>query len=324
MQQLGGRGPLMIFSGNANPALAAAIAAQLDTDLAAITVTTFRDGESQVIVHDDVHASDLFVIQPTSPPVNHNLVELLLLIDAFRRSGAERCTAVIPYFGYSRQEKRTTPQEPISAKLVANLLTVAGADHVITMDLPVGAIEGFFDLPIEHLHAAPVLAQAFAGIDPLEAVIVAPDLGAVKRAETFQRLVAPAAPLAVVFKERPRPDEVEVADLVGEVRGRRAILVDDIISTGATLIGAAEMVLARGATSVAACATHAVFAPGAVEALEASPLQRVVVTDTIPVEPRGRLEVVSVAPLFAQAIKRVHGERALKPVLTGATPPVRS
>jgi ribose-phosphate pyrophosphokinase len=239
--------------------------------------------------------------------VNHNLVELLIMLDAFRRSGAARRTAVIPYYGYARQERRVTPQEPISARLVADLLTAAGADQVVTMDLSAAAIEGFFDLPVEHLQAAPVLARAFAGVSPADVVIVAPDIGAVKRAEAFQRLVAPGAPVAVVFKERPAPDRVAVSEMVGEVRGRHAILIDDIISTGGTLLGAVEMVLARGARSASAAATHGVFAPGALEALEASPLERIVVTDTIPVEPRGRLEVVSVASLFARAIERIHG-----------------
>jgi len=321
MLRPGGHGNLMVFSGNANPALAGAIARQLETKLAALTASTFRDGETQIVVHDDVYGADVFVVQPTSPPVNQNLVELLLLLDAFRRSGADRCTAVIPYYGYSRQEKRTTPQEPISAKLVANLITVAGADQVVSMDLSVGAIEGFFDLPVVHLHALTALARAFPVADSERVVIVAPDLGAVKRAEAFQRLVAPSAPLAVVFKERPRPDEVTVSDLVGEVRGRRAIVVDDIISTGGTLLRATEALLERGATSVSACATHGVFASGAIEALLQSPLERIVVTNTIPVEPQGRLEVVSVASLFAEAIDRLHKERVARVELE-ASPPV--
>lgn len=303
-----GHGQLMVFSGNANRDLATRIARELGTKIAGMTIGAFRDGETQIIVHDDVRGADVFVVQPTSPPVNDNLMQLLLMLDAFRRAGANRCTAVIPYFGYSRQERRTTPQEPISAKLAANLLTAAGADQIVTMDLSVGAIEGFFDLPVDNLLAAPVLARAFAGMDPAQVSIVAPDLGAVKRAEAFQRLLSPAAPVAVVFKQRPRPDETAVVDMVGDVRGRQAILVDDIISTGGTLLGAAEIVLQRGARSVSACATHGVFAPGAIDALLASPLERIVITDTIPVEPRGRLEVVSVAALFAEAVDRAHGE----------------
>ena len=313
MMRLNDHGSMLVFSGNANPDLAAAIARELGIALAAATVSTFRDGESQIVVHDEVRGRDVFVVQPTSPPVNHNLVELLLLLDAVRRAGANRCTAVIPYYGYSRQERRVTPQEPISAKVVADLLTVAGADQIVTMDLTVGAIEGFFDLPVTHLLAAPILAQAFEGARADEVAIVAPDLGAVKRAEEFQRLIAPGAPVVVVFKERPRPDQVTVGGMIGDVRGRRAILVDDIISTGGTLLTAAEMVIERGASSVVAAATHGVFAPGAVEALEASPLERIIVTDTIPVEPRGRLEVLSVAPLFARTIQRIHGERVVEP-----------
>ncbi len=300
---------LMVFSGNANPALAGAIVSELGIRLADVTVSTFRDGETQVVIHDDVCGRDVFVVQPTSPPVNDHLMELLLLLDAFRRSGADRCTAIIPYFGYARQEKRITPQEPISAKLVADCISVAGAQRVVAMDLSVGAIEGFFDLPVIHLHATRALANAFAGLDPAQVAIVSPDLGAVKRAEAFQRLAAPGAPVAVVFKERPQPDQAEVTDMAGNVRGRQAILVDDLISTGGTLLRAAEMVLQRGAASVSACATHGVFAPGAIEALEESALERIVVTDTIAVEPRGRLEVVSVAPLFAEAVEHIHGQR---------------
>jgi len=320
MRLLDRPGRLMIFSGKANPGLARDIARELETRPGALTVGTYRDGETQIVIHDDVGGADVFVVQPTSPPVNDNLMELLLLLDALRRAGAGRCTAVIPYFGYSRQEKRTTPQEPISAKLVANLLTMAGADQVITMDLTVGAIEGFFDLPVEHLHATPVLVRAFADIDPAEVAIVAPDLGAVKRAEAFQELLAPGAPVAVVFKERPRPDEVASSDMVGDVQGRRAILVDDIVSTGSTLISAARLALARGARSVAACATHGVFAPGAIEALTASPLERIVVTNTIPFQPRGNLEMVGVASLFAEVIGRRHREHALESLVAESPP----
>ena len=303
-----GRQRALILAGNANPDLARSVALLLGTPLGAATVSTFRDGETQVVLHEDVRDRDVFVFQPTSPPVNQHLVELLLLLDAVRRSGAGRRIAVVPYYGYARQERRATPQEPISARLVADLITAAGADQVITIDLTAAAIEGFFDLPVEHLHAAAVLAQAFAGAAPDTVAVVAPDIGAVKRAEAFQRLAVPGAPLAVVLKERPRPDEVRAGEVVGEVRGRHAILVDDIISTGGTLLRAAEALLARGARSVSACATHAVLVPGAREALATSPLERVVVGDTIPVWPDGKIEVVSVAPLLAEAVARIHGQ----------------
>ncbi|MGQ9683625.1 MAG: ribose-phosphate diphosphokinase [Anaerolineae bacterium] len=308
MADSAGRQGALILAGNANPDLARSVALLLETPLGAVTVSTFRDGETQIVLHEDVRGRDVFVFQPTSPPVNQHLFELLLLLDAVRRSGANRRIAVIPYYGYARQERRATPQEPISARLVADLVTAAGADQVIVMDLTAPAIEGFFDLPVEHLHAAEALAAAFAGAAPDKVTIVAPDIGAVKRAEAFQRLVAPGAPLAVVLKERPRPDEVRAGQVVGEVRGRHAILVDDMISTGGTLIGAAEALLARGARSVSSVATHAVLVPGAREALTASPLERIVVGDTIPVRPDGKIEVVSVAPLLAEAIARIHGQ----------------
>jgi ribose-phosphate pyrophosphokinase len=304
-----GRVPLLLFSGPANPQLAQAISGQLDTRLGEMTISTFRDSETRVVVQTDVRGADVYAVQPTSAPVNEHLVELLLMLDAFHRSGAARCTAVVPYYGYSRQERRTTPEEPISAKLVANLLTAAGADQIITMDLTVGAIEGFFDLPVEHLRAASVLAHAFAGMDPARLAVVAPDLGAVKRAEAFQRLLAPSVPVAVVFKQRTAPDQVRADDMAGDVQGRDVILVDDIISTGATMLAATRLALLRGARSVLACATHGVFAPGAVEALLASPLERVVVSNTIAVQPRERLQVVSVAALIAETIDRMRGRR---------------
>ena len=321
MLQPDGRGNLRLFSGNANSGLAGAIARYFETTLSAATIGSFRDGETRVVVQDDVHGADVFAIQPTSPPVNEHLMELLLLLDALRRAGADRCTAVIPYYGYARQERRTTPQEPISAKLVANLLTAAGADHIVTMDLSAEAIEGFFDLPVDHLHAIPLLARAFQGVDPRQTAIVAPDVGAVKRAEAFQRLVAPGAPIAVVLKDRPRPDEVGPSALAGDVRGKHVILVDDMISTGGTLLHAASLALESGAISVSACAVHGVFAPGAIDALLASLIQRVVVTNPIPVEPRERLEVVNVASLFAEAIDRIHGARVTEAELM-AGPPV--
>jgi ribose-phosphate pyrophosphokinase len=297
---------LAIFSGNAHPALAENVAHHLKRPLGEIVVRQFRDGESHVQIKDDVRGVDVFLIQPTSPPVNQHLMELLVMVDAARRASAGRITAVIPYYGYARQDKKTHGREPISAKLVANLLTEAGADRILTMDLSAPSIEGFFDIPVDHLSAGPILVRHIARMQLSNLVIVAPDVGAVRRADRFRQMLD-SVPLAVMFKDRPRPDEVEIEGLIGEVKGKCAVLVDDLISTGNTLIAAADSLIEHGATRVFAVATHGVFSEGAVERLHASPIERTIVTDTIPV-PRGAdgLEVVSVAALLAEVINRVH------------------
>ncbi|MCB0078580.1 MAG: ribose-phosphate pyrophosphokinase [Anaerolineales bacterium] len=297
---------LALLSGNAHPSLAQAIAAHINRQLGQINVSQFRDGESHVQILDDVRGSDLFLIQPTSPSVNQHLMELLVMIDAAKRASAGRITAVLPYYGYARQEKKTNGREPISAKLVANLLTVAGADRILTMDLSAPAIEGFFDIPVDHLSAIPLLMQHVAALQLENVVVVAPDVGAVQRADQARRLLA-NRPLAILFKDRPEPDEVEVESMVGEVEGCTVLLVDDLISTGNTLIAAAQMLKARGAQRVIAVATHGVFAERAVDNLAASPIERTIVTDTIPLETGApHIEVVSIAPMLAEVINRIH------------------
>jgi len=306
--------PLLLCSGNANRPLAEAVARRLELPLANALVTTFKDGESRVRIDEDVRGTDAFVIQPTSPPVNHHLMELLVIIDALRRASARQVTAVLPYYGYARQEKKAAGREPISAKLVANLITTAGADRVVTFDLTAPAIEGFFDIPVDHLRATPILADYFRTLNLQNLAVVAPDAGAVKRAEDFRQRVAPDAPLVIVFKHRPRADTAEVQEMVGDVAGRTAILVDDLISTGGTLLVAAEALLERGAESVHACATHGVLAADAAERLTESPLKRIVVTDTIDLPPECRSEkivVCSVAPLLAETIRRIHEQRSV-------------
>lgn len=297
---------LALFTGNAHPTLARQIAQHLARPLGEMVVRQFRDGESQVEILDDVRGTDVFLIQPTSPPVNQNLMELLVMVDAARRASAGRITTVLPYYGYARQEKKTHGREPISAKLVANLLTVAGADRVLTMDLSAPAIEGFFDIPMDHLTAIPLLVRHVTRLKLDDVVVVAPDVGAVRRADRFRQLLG-GYPLAILFKDRPRPDEVAVQGMVGEVQGRCALLVDDLISTGNTLIAAAESLLESGAERVLAVATHGVFAEGAVERLLASPIERVIVTDSIPAPttPPG-LEMVSIASLLGEVINRIH------------------
>lgn len=307
--------PLKLITGNANPLLATAIATHLRSPLAPATVGTFSDGEVRVQIHDNVRGCDVFVIQPTSGPVNHHLMELLILIDALKRSSVERVTAVIPYFAYARQEKKTAGREPISAKLVANLITVAGASRVVAMDLSAAAVEGFFDIPVDHLRAGPILAEYMRSVVSVDqAVIVAPDEGAVDRASRFQRRFGHDSGFAIILKHRPSPDVTEVRGMIGDVRGRIAILVDDIISTGNTLINAAEMLLEQGARQVYATVTHPVLAPGSADKLQASALSGVVVTDTIAIPPEKRfpkLTVLSVAEILAATIERIHTNRSV-------------
>jgi len=318
--------PLLIFSGNANRPLAQEIAQHLDVPLGAAFVGTWKDGESRVRIEENVRGMDVFVVQPTCPPVNHHLMELLIIIDALRRASANRITAVMPYFGYAKQEKKTAGREPITARLVANLITTAGASRILTIDLHAAAIEGFFDIPVDHLRAAAILADYFQTLHLDDVVVVSPDVGGVGRANEFRRRLSRyittnemyrdlgAATLAIVAKHRPQQDVAEILEMVGEVQGKTAIIVDDLIQSGGTLIEAAEALLQRGARAVYACATHPVFAGQARQMLAASALAQVVVTNTIPValEPgHDKIRVLSVAPLLAEAISRIHQDVSL-------------
>jgi ribose-phosphate pyrophosphokinase len=301
---------LLVFTGNANRPLAEKIAHHLGVTLGRALVSTFKDGETQVDVGDSVREGDVFIVQPTCPPVNDHLMELLLMLDAMRRASAHRMTAVVPYFGYSRQEKRSKGREPISAKLAANLMATAGADHVLTMDLTAPAIEGFFEIPVDNLGAGRILADhCLEEFSLCDAVVVSPDVGGVDRANKFRQMIGTQAELAVVFKEHPEAEMTEVLGMVGEVKGKTAIIVDDIISTGTTIIKAAELLVKRGALKVYACATHPVFAKGTIERINDSVIETVLVTDSIPV-PRdqcgAKIKMASVAPLLADAIISIH------------------
>lgn len=299
-------GRLQIFAGNAHPDLAKAIGDELEVAVGRAQVDLWKNGETRVKIEDNVRGSDVFVVQPTSHPVDHHLMELLLFFDALKRASAARVTAVIPYYGYARQEKKTSGREPISAKLVADLLTVAGANRVLAVDLHAPAIEGFFDIPVDHLRATPLLARAFRREIHDEVVVVSPDSGGVARAEDFR--VRVGGSLAIISKQHPRPDATETLEMVGNVDGKVAVIVDDMISTGGTLIQAARLLEDRGATAVHVAATHGVFADGALGMIECSKIDRVFVTDTVPIPKEGeqRVEVVSVAPLLAEAIMRTH------------------
>jgi ribose-phosphate pyrophosphokinase len=305
----------LIFTGNANRPLAEEIARHLGVTVGRALVSTFKDGETWVDVADSVRHGDVFIIQPTCPPVNDHLMELLIMMDAMHRASALQMTAVVPYYGYSRQEKRSKGREPISAKLAANLMATAGADRVLTMDLTAPAIEGFFDIPVDNLRAGRILADyCLENFSSRDAVVVSPDVGGVERANKFRQMISTQVELAVVFKEHPEAETTETLGMVGEVTGKTAIIVDDIISSGDTIIKAAELLIERGASKIYACATHPVFAEGAIERINDSAIEKVVVTDSIPV-PRdqcgSKIEIASVAPLLAEAIACIHEGRSM-------------
>lgn len=304
------RDELALFSGNANRPLAQEMADYLDLRLGDANVGRFRDGEIRVSIHDNVRGVDAFVVQPTEPPAD-NLLELLIMIDAIRRASARRITAVIPYFGYARQDRKDRPRVAITAKLVANLLAVAGADRVLTMDLHAPQIQGFFDIPLDHIYAAPVLLQYFDRHGGNELVVMAPDIGSIKMARAFAKRLG--AGLGFVDKRRPKPDAAEVMNVVGEVEGRHVIMVDDIISTGTSLIEAANAMKKMGASKVTAGATHAVFAGEAVSNLQSSVIEEIVITNTLPRNETlpPKIRVLSVAELLGEAIDRIHGEKSV-------------
>ncbi|MDH7478826.1 MAG: ribose-phosphate pyrophosphokinase [Syntrophomonadaceae bacterium] len=298
---------LKIFSGNANLALAEEIASYLGLYVGAAKVNRFADGEICVAIDESVRGVDVFIIQPTCPPVNEHLMELLIMMDAVQRASAFRINAVIPYYGYGRQDRKTRARDPITAKMVANLLQITGADRVVTMDLHAGQIQGFYDIPVDHLPGVPILADYFRGKQLGEVVVVSPDLGGVTRArELAERL---GAEIAIIDKRRPEPNVSEVMHVIGDVKNKSIIMIDDIIDTAGTITQGAEVMLDRGAREVYACATHALLSGPAVERLAASPLKELVITNTIPLPEEKRLDkitVLSVAPLLGEAIIRIH------------------
>jgi ribose-phosphate pyrophosphokinase len=297
---------IKLFAGGATPALAEAVARHLDRPLARGSVSQFPDGETRISLEESVRGADCFVIQSTCAPVNHNLMELLVLVDALRRASAWRINAVIPYFGYARQDKKVQAREPITAKLVANLLETAGADRVITIDLHAGQIQGFFDVPVDHLTALAILGQYLRAIDVTNSVVVSPDVGRATEARRLANMLG--LPLAMLYKRRTSPTETDVTHVIGEVAGLRPIMIDDMISTGSTMRRGIDALIELGATpDVRVVATHAVFTPPALERLTHDAIGRVIVTDTIPFSGgHPRVEVLSVAPLLAKAIHNVH------------------
>jgi ribose-phosphate pyrophosphokinase len=307
------RRELKIFTGSAHSTLGEGIARTLGVPLGRAHLARFSDGEVWFQIHDNVRGADVFVVQPTSPPVNENLMELLLMLDAFKRSSASRLTAVIPYYGYGRQDRKDKPRVPISAKLVADLLSTAGTDRVLTVDLHAAQIQGFFDIPVDHLFAAPVIIEHVSRLDLPDLTVVSPDAGGVERARAYAKRLD--ANLAIVDKRRDQPNVAEVHHVIGEVEGRTALIVDDIVDTAGTLTKVAEAIKVAGAREVLASCTHGVLSGHAMERLEKSPLAQVIVTDSMPVsaekQASGRVLVLSIAELLARAIKNIHEETSV-------------
>jgi ribose-phosphate pyrophosphokinase len=299
---------LAIFSGNSNPLLTKKICEYLDMPLGGAKVKTFSDGEIQIEIDENVRAKDVFVVQSTCHPVNDNLVELLLMIDAFKRSSTRRITAVIPYYGYARQDKKVAPRVPISAKLVANMLEVAGANRVITMDLHAGQIQGFFDIPVDNLFAAPVILEYIRENLSGNLVVVSPDTGGVVRARAFAKRLD--ADLAIIDKRREKPNEAKAMAVIGDVKDKIAIILDDMADTAGTLVEASAAVMARGASEVHACCSHPVLSGPAIDRICDSYLKSVVVTDTIPLTGKAvscdKIKPLSIAKLVGEAIIRSH------------------
>ncbi len=297
---------ITIFTGNSNLNLATKICEYLELPLGGAKVTTFSDGEIQIEINENVRGKDVFVIQSTSAPVNDNLVELLLMIDAFKRSSARRITAVMPYYGYARQDKKVAPRVPISAKLVADMLTVAGANRLITLDLHAGQIQGFFNIPVDNLFAAPVLIDYIRANYDRDLAIVSPDAGGVERARAFAKRLD--ADLAIVDKRRSAPNQAKAMAVIGNVRDKVAVVLDDMVDTAGTLVEAAEALAREGAQEVHACCAHAVLSGPAVDRIRKSVLKNVVVTDTVPLKPAAaecpKIKVLSISALVGEAIIR--------------------
>jgi ribose-phosphate pyrophosphokinase len=304
---------LKLFSGKANPALAKEICAYLGISIGEATVSSFSDGEARVRIDENVRGADVFVMQSTCPPVNDSIMELLIMIDALKRSSAYRITAVIPYFGYARQDRKDQPRVPISAKLIADLITTAGADRVLTMDLHAGQIQGFFNIPVDHLYATPVLLDYISKGGGKDLVVVSPDAGGVERARAFAKRLQ--ANLAIIDKRREGPNQTQIMNIIGDVEGRSALLLDDMIDTAGTIVQGAQACANKGARRVWAGCTHPVLSGPALERIQASCLEEIVVTNTIPLNGKEqrcpKLRVLSVAPLLGEAITRIHEEESV-------------
>ena len=303
---------LRVFTGNANPELAQKICKFLGVRLGKAGVSHFSDGEIQVEIDESVRGMDTFVVQPTCPPVNQNLMELLVMLDALKRASADRITVVIPYYGYARQDRKVVPRTSISARLVANLITVAGASRILAMDLHAGQIQGFFDIPVDHLYALPVQLDYLRKIKG-EIVVVSPDAGGVERARELGKRLN--ASIAIIDKRREKANVAKVMHVIGDVKKKVAILLDDMIDTGGTIVKAAEAIMHNGAREVYACCSHPVLSGNAVEKIDGSPLKEMVSTNTIPLSKSARkskkIKILDVSPILGEAIKRIHNDESV-------------
>ncbi|MBD3284716.1 ribose-phosphate diphosphokinase [candidate division WOR-3 bacterium] len=299
------RNSMKVFCGNSVPRLAQNISKKLGFNLGKVTVDRFSDGEIRVKIEENVRGADVFIIQSTQAP-SDNLMELLLMCDAAKRASASRITTVIPYYGYARQDKKDEPRVPITAKLVADLLSQAGASRILALDLHAEQIQGFFDIPVDHLYATPLFAEFFGKRNLADYIVVAPDAGSAKRSRGYAKRMG-NLPMAIVDKRREKKDKPEALNLVGAVEGKKCLLLDDLISTGTTLIEATGLLLKKGAKEVRVAATHGVFSGEAIEKLKASPIEEIVITDSLPRDlPAGKFRVLSIAGLLSEAIRRIH------------------
>lgn len=300
---------LRILSGTAHPALSQAIADNLGVPLGSAVVETFPDGETFVQINENIRGRDVFIVQPTCPPANQNLMELLIMVDAVRRASAHRITAVLPFFGYARQDRKDRPRVPITAKLVANLLVAAGVNRVLTMDLHAGQIQGFFDIPVDHLYASPVLIKAIRERGLEDIVVVSPDVGGLKMSHAYAKALG--APFAIVAKNRISAEEVEALSVIGDVKDRNVLLVDDLTESAGTLTAAARLLAEKGAKNIYAGVSHGVLSEKGHERLKNSPIIELFSTDSVPQAHGNKVTVLSVAPLLGEAIKRIHSDESV-------------
>lgn len=310
----------MLFSGNAHPQLAHLICDHLGVKLGKLTSTKFSDGEIRIMVEESARGNDVFLIQPTCAPTNDTLMELMIMLDAFKRASARRITVVIPYYGYARQDKKIKPREPITARLVADMLQTAGAHRVVAIDLHAEQIQGFFSCPVDHLYGGPIIGRYLLeqGYAEQDAVVVSPDVAGVARAKNLAEMLG--KPFAVIAKRRPEPNKVEVVEIVGDYKGKICIMIDDMIDTGGSLINGAEALMERGAREVLATSTHAVMSGSAAQRLQDSILKQVIVLDTIPIPPAKqvpKLTVLPCAPLVGEAIRRIHLDESVSVLFHG-------
>lgn len=302
-------GKLKILSGSAHPELTRLICQNIGVELCAATVTSFPDGESFVQINENIRGSDVFIVQPSCPPTNQNLMELLIMVDAVRRASADRITAVLPFFGYARQDRKDRPRVPITAKLVANLLVAAGVQRVLTVDLHAGQIQGFFDIPVDHLYAAPVLIKAIRERNLEDLVVVSPDVGGIKMTHAFAKTLG--APMAIVAKNRVSAEEVEALNVIGDVEGKNVLLVDDLTETAGTLTAATGLLIKRGAKAIYAAVSHAVLGDKGLGRLLESPIVELFATNSVPQAQGPKVTPLDISPLLAKAIVRIHGNESV-------------